>query len=281
MKKAKQDGKRVNLARDKLYIDGKEFIAEPEISLLNNDSINKLNQQSPPIPPRPGKRARRDSYEQGSVINDADQQSSTQTGYTSSNTGRRKNKFRRRSGGITVVFIKEFENYLKFPKTDFEYVQWVKFSRDLFKAEFLLGCVYIPPDNSKYSSVDAFSEVENELISLLDNDNRYALVGDFNAKTPDLPDFCSPDDNFLQIMNINSDEEILKYFHDHNNIGISLYRYTQCKCKPNTFGHRLLELCKKNNLYIVNSSFDCDKYIGNVTCNDTSVVYYLLYPLIY
>ncbi|CAC5366581.1 unnamed protein product [Mytilus coruscus] len=63
MKKARQDGKRVNLARDQLYIDGKEFIAEPENSSLNSDSINKHIQQSPPIPPRPGKRASRDSYE--------------------------------------------------------------------------------------------------------------------------------------------------------------------------------------------------------------------------
>jgi hypothetical protein len=61
----------------------------------------------------------------------------------------------------------------------------------------LLGCVYIPPENSKYSTIDAFTEIENEFISLLGNNSRYALVGDFNAKTSDLPDFCCPDEHFL------------------------------------------------------------------------------------
>jgi hypothetical protein len=46
------------------------------------------------------------------------------------------------------------------------------------------------------------------------NNSRYALVGDFNAKTSDLPDFCCPDENFLDIINLRYDEEILKYFYD-------------------------------------------------------------------
>jgi hypothetical protein len=55
---------------------------------------------------------------------------------------------------------------LNFPKTDSEYIQWIKFSKDIFSDEFLLGCVYIPPENSKYSTIDAFTEIENEFISL-------------------------------------------------------------------------------------------------------------------
>jgi hypothetical protein len=47
----------------------------------------------------------------------------------------------------------------------------------------------LPPENSKYSTIDAFTEIENEFISLLGNNSRYTLVGDFNAKTSDLPDF--------------------------------------------------------------------------------------------
>ena len=38
-----------------------------------------------------------------------------------------------------------------------------------------------PPENSKYSSSDAFDETENELISIINVDKRYvALTGDFN-----------------------------------------------------------------------------------------------------
>jgi exonuclease III len=80
-------------------------------------------------------------------------------------------KFCKKSGGITIVFKTEYERYLNFPKTDSEYIQWIKFSKDIFSDEFLLGCVYIPPENSKYSTIDAFTEIENEFISLLGNNS--------------------------------------------------------------------------------------------------------------
>jgi hypothetical protein len=78
------------------------------------------------------------------------------------------------------MVIKIFQNffiisYLNFPKTDSEYIQWIKFSKDIFSDEFLLGCVYIPPENSKYSTIDAFTEIENEFISLLGNNSRYDI----------------------------------------------------------------------------------------------------------
>jgi hypothetical protein len=90
-----------------------------------------------------------------------------------------------------------------------------------------------------------------------------------------LPDFCCPDENFLDIINLRYDEEILKYFYDHNNLvenGVSLYRYTQCTCRPNTYGKRLIELCKKNNIYFVNSK------IGRFSIKSPTRAYRLLFP---
>lgn len=49
-------------------------------------------------------------------------------------------KFCIKSGGITIVFKTEFERYLNFPKTDSEYIQWIKLSKDIFSDEL----VYIP-----------------------------------------------------------------------------------------------------------------------------------------
>ena len=48
-----------------------------------------------------------------------------------------------------------------------------------------MGCVYIPPENSLYSS--------NELVNVIEKDMKCALVGDFNAKTAVLEDFSEPD----------------------------------------------------------------------------------------
>jgi hypothetical protein len=45
----------------------------------------------------------------------------------------------------------------------------------------LLGCVYIPPENSKYSSEEAFIEVEDELLFFSRDHKNIALAGDFNS----------------------------------------------------------------------------------------------------
>ena len=50
--------------------------------------------------------------------------------------------------------------------------------------DIILGCVYVPPEGSKYSNSESFDEIEKELIALSKDSNMYsAIVGDFNAKT--------------------------------------------------------------------------------------------------
>jgi hypothetical protein len=38
-----------------------------------------------------------------------------------------------------------------------------------------LGCVYIPPENSLYSSIDAFLDTENELVNYIEKASRFLL----------------------------------------------------------------------------------------------------------
>ena len=40
----------------------------------------------------------------------------------------------------------------------------------------------IPPENSLYSSINAFLDSENELVNFIEKDMKCALVGDFNDK---------------------------------------------------------------------------------------------------
>ena len=58
------------------------------------------------------------------------------------------------------------------------------------------------------------------------------------------------------------------------NIGIPLERTNQDNCKPNSHGYKLIELCKNNNLFIVNGRVCDDKRIGKITGKGTSVVDY-------
>jgi hypothetical protein len=40
-----------------------------------------------------------------------------------------------------------------------------------------LGCVYTLPENSLYSSINAFLDIENELVNFIEKDMKCALVG--------------------------------------------------------------------------------------------------------
>jgi hypothetical protein len=47
----------------------------------------------------------------------------------------------------------------------------------------LLGNIYIPPENTKYSCLDAFNEIESEIFQLSEHSDPIGLLGDINAKT--------------------------------------------------------------------------------------------------
>ena len=71
----------------------------------------------------------------------------------------------------------------------------------------------------------------------------------------DLLNFC----NIIDKINTNEASIMVE------NLGLSLYRQSQDSSKTNTFGSRLIELCKNNNLVILNGRAGEDKCIGKYT----------------
>jgi hypothetical protein len=69
----------------------------------------------------------------------------------------------------------------------------------------------MPPENSPYSSINAFLDIENELVNFIEKDMECALVGDFNAKTAVLEDFSEPDETFLNVMDVNVEDCLFRY----------------------------------------------------------------------
>jgi hypothetical protein len=74
--------------------------------------------------------------------------------------------FKQKSGGIVVVYRNNLKNHIKFLHSNSDYVSWLKISQ-VFDNDLLLGCVYTPPENSLYWSIDAFLEIENELVNYI------------------------------------------------------------------------------------------------------------------
>ena len=77
-----------------------------------------------------------------------------------------------------------------------------------------------------------------------------------HAKTKLLEDVTVSDDFLLDISDEFDNQSLIPYMYDHQNLilkGNSLIRYSDDLSPPNNYGYRLIDLCKRNNLYIDNS----------------------------
>ena len=65
-----------------------------------------------------------------------------------------------------------------------ETVFWLKISEKAFGFPFMLGAVYIPPENSKYFNESMFDDIASDLLMLKNVHHMpFFLLGDFNART--------------------------------------------------------------------------------------------------
>ena len=155
-----------------------------------------------------------------------------------------------KSGGIVTIFKKSLANLLEFPETSFECVQWVKIDSSIFGTDknVLLGNIYTPPENTKYSCLDAFNEIESEMFQLSEHSDLIGLLCDINAKTGKLLDYVETDKSLLNIFDLKDDVDLINYMYDYEYIvkaGASLSRNSNCTGRPNTYGHMLLDFCRK------------------------------------
>ncbi|CAG2212337.1 unnamed protein product [Mytilus edulis] len=173
----------------------------------------------------------------------------------------------KKSGGIVIIYKNILKQFISFIESESQYVQWFKFQKCLLNCEkdVLFGAVYIPPENSKYANTDAFEEIEIELLTFADKFDSYvSLIGDFNAKTGTRDDFIVPDESLIGIFELESDDEILSYMLDYEQLklqNIPLSRMSECHCNINNYA---------------NSRLGSDIGIGRTTCKDISVIDYLL-----
>ena len=192
---------------------------------------------------------------------------------------------KKKSGGIIIIYKKNLETFLNFLSSESEYVQWLEISKkiSILNENLLIGCVYVPPEYTKYSNEDSFTEIEEELIQFKKNTKFIALFGDFNSRTAKLLDFVEPDENLLEILNIENENEdeynILQKLEEND---VPLERYNQDCTYVNRYGSKLIELCRRSNIFIENGRLFHDKFVGHTTCKGVSTVdYLLLSPIVF
>ena len=98
------------------------------------------------------------------------------------------------------------------------------------------------------------------------------MAGDFNARTAELKDFSV----FTEKDFPNGDEYLLEnYISFLTDSNLPLNRKNIDKGK-NNFGKLLINLCKGQNLFIMNRRVGSDNNIGELTCRNASAVDYFI-----
>lgn len=65
-----------------------------------------------------------------------------------------------------------------------------------------MGTVYITPSNSRFSSVEIFDDIEEEIVILSKENDCKCLLGDFNRRVSTLRVFIDVDDSLSHFCNI-------------------------------------------------------------------------------
>ena len=181
---------------------------------------------------------------------------------------------KRASGGIALLVKKNIAKYFHKIDTDDDFTLWFNVDSDLLGHKILLCVSYIPPENSVYSSLQMFDEIENNALNLLDDDASLCIMGDLNARTKNANDVLSFDPDIVDLSNdfiqkqIDHEQMLLK-------LGFSLTRTSQDQ-QMNNYGSRLLNMCKSLGVLISNGRCGKDRMLGETTCNNVSTVDYVL-----
>ncbi|MEW8560930.1 MAG: hypothetical protein AB2541_02460, partial [Candidatus Thiodiazotropha sp.] len=190
----------------------------------------------------------------------------------------RKQHYLRKSGGI-AFFVKEgISEYCKQKESVSDYIMWICVDKKLTQTDenLVLGIIYVPPSQSRFFNDDELLNLENEISSVCRSNKYVIITGDINARTAKLSDYVKLDDFFSNMFNFDNDTvSLLDKTEVLESQRIPLRRNSK-DAKTNNAGYWLIDLCKFNNLFIVNGRVGEDKAIGEKTFRDKSVIDYTL-----
>ena len=170
------------------------------------------------------------------------------------------------AGGLGVFVREDIDHLVQVVPNENEDSIWIKFKKELHgeMEEIYLGTYYVSPYNSKKKNYDFFATV-NEEINNFRKKGIVLLQGDLNARTGQDNDFVEFDESDKELGVDNFENQCKRNSEDKN---------------KNTRGNDLLDICKVNDMLVLNGRTSGDIF-GKYTChnwNGSSVVDYFLCP---
>lgn len=188
----------------------------------------------------------------------------------------RKQKYIRKSGGIGVFVKQSLSPHVSLIESDSDYVLWLSISKKVFNTDenIYVGAIYIPPNDSKFYNLDEIENFNIEITNMCVSNKYVLLMGDFNARTHNKQDFLE-EDKFL-MHHFNFDKEMISHYNVASILeqcNLSKERTSQDKINNNE-GNKLIDICKSNNLFILNGRCGTDRNKGAMTFRNLSVIDY-------
>lgn len=198
-------------------------------------------------------------------------------GYTFIHQTRRQ-KYLRKSGGIGVFVKNELYQHVTLLDSSSDYIMWfqVAAAHNNKRNELVFGVVYQPPATSKYLTEEEQELFEVEITSMCISNEHVFLLGDMNARVSNKDDFIDADTFLSEYFDF--DEEVLNHFNKTDVLDLDFLSRKRANQDEsvNTQGESLLDICKSNNLFILNGRCHKDKGVGKFTFRDTSVIDYAI-----
>ena len=139
-------------------------------------------------------------------------------------------------------------------------------------------CIFPQKVHLIFNQIPTFDQIENEIRTFSQNYKYISLFGDFNSRTAEEPDFID--------FEINEHEQDFTEFLQNdlatlNELNIDKNRKNVDKVKSRS-GNNLLDICKANNLFIVNGRIGDDKTeSGQLTCKKGLLIIVFVHVVFY
>ena len=139
---------------------------------------------------------------------------------------------------------------------------------------FILGALYIPYEGSRFHNTSIYDDLSLDICTIKSKfDLPILLMGDFNSRTGNANDIMmiESQDNILDASNFKY-PNIINIL---NSLGMPITRVNK-DTKTNNNGKRLIEMCKLQELCILNGRVGLDRNIGNLTFDYKSTIDYMI-----
>lgn len=164
------------------------------------------------------------------------------------------------SGGLSVYIKKDIMQGISIIHDETPDFMWIEMDKRFFNLEdnIYIGFVYISPINSNLNvnqECQSFESLEKDICKFKSKGN-VMLLGDFNSRTCNLPDFIVNDgDKHTPVPDVYISDEF-ESLQARRNEDIS---------PPNAYGKRLIDLCREMELRFLNGRVMGD-LSGKLTC---------------